>query len=93
LRAYCYWAIRDALDPSLGGELAIPPHAELIEDLVAMEFSHRSNGKIQMKPKEEIKKVLGRSPDFGDSLANTYYPLDSKRVYIAGGDDVRPSPR
>jgi len=74
MRAYCWWAVRDALDPKLGVDLALPPIDELKEDLTSPTFKLRSNGDIILEPKEDIKKRLGRSPDFGDSLANTFYP-------------------
>jgi len=90
MRAYCYWRIRDALNPAFDGDLALPLHHELLEDLAAMQYGTRSNGKIFMVPKEEIAKILGRSPDFSDALAITYYPLHSKRACVAGGGDVSP---
>ncbi len=74
MRAYCYWAIRDGLDPQLGGILAIPPIDELIQDLTEPKWTMRSDGKILIEEKSEIKKRLGRSPDYSDALALTYYP-------------------
>lgn len=71
-RAYCYWAIRDALDPKYGAKLALPEHDDLIQDLTEPKWKIRSNGDILIEEKEEIKKRLGRSPDFGDALAVTY---------------------
>ncbi len=72
MRAYLYWAIRDALDPALGGELALPPVDELTQDLTEVHWSTRSNGDIIIEEKEKIKKRLGRSPDYGDAVANTF---------------------
>ena len=74
MRAYCWWAIRDALDPDLDGTLALPPSAETTQDLTEVCFVHTSNGRIKIEPKADIKKRLGRSPDHGDALANTFYP-------------------
>ncbi len=74
MRAYCYWAIRDALDPEFGINLALPPVDELTQDLTAPQWKPRSNGDILIEDKDEIKKRLGRSPDWGDALANTFYP-------------------
>jgi len=31
--AYCYWAVRDALDPRLGGMLALPLDDERMQEL------------------------------------------------------------
>lgn len=74
MRAYCYWAIRDALDPKLDGDLALPLVDELTQDLTAPQWSVNSQGKILIEPKEDIKVRLSRSPDYGDALALTYYP-------------------
>ncbi|MBA7537761.1 hypothetical protein ES705_30030 [subsurface metagenome] len=72
LRAYIYWAIRDALDPSFDGDLALPPVDELTQDLTEIHYKVRSNGDIIIEEKNEIKKRLGRSPDYGDAVANTF---------------------
>jgi hypothetical protein len=74
MRAYIYWAIRDALDPSFGGDLALPPIDELTQDLTETHFKTRSNGDIIIEEKDDIKKRLKRSPDYGDSVANTFFP-------------------
>lgn len=74
MRAYMYWALRDALDPELGGTLALPPCHELDEELLDMKWDTRSNGKIIIESKADIKKRLKRSPDYADSLALTYFP-------------------
>lgn len=74
LRAYCYWAVRDALDPKLGGQLALPPVYELTQDLTAPQWDRNSQGKIIIEPKEDIRERLQRSPDYGDALALTYAP-------------------
>ena len=71
MRAYLYWAVRDALDPAFGGELALPPLDELTQDLTEVHWSTRSNGDIIIEEKDKIKKRLGRSPDYGDAVANT----------------------
>ena len=74
MRAYCYWALRDALDPKLGGRLALPPDEELTQELSEMHWELHSNGKYKIEPKEDIKKRLGRSPDRADAVALTFWP-------------------
>ncbi len=74
MRAYCYWAVRDALDPSLGGRLALPPDDELAQELTAMRWETQSSGKIKIEPKDEIKKRIGRSPDRADAVALSFWP-------------------
>ncbi len=38
---------------------------ELRQDLPAMKFSYRSDGRRLLEPKEDLKKRIGRSPDHG----------------------------
>ena len=83
MRAYCWWAIRDALDPQLGANLALPPNDELIQDLTEPRWNWTSDGRIMLEEKSEIKKRLRRSPDFGDALALTYYPAPKRFTYNA----------
>ncbi|GAH92213.1 unnamed protein product, partial [marine sediment metagenome] len=59
-------------DPAFGGELALPPLDELTQDLTEVHWSTRSNGDIIIEEKDKIKKKLGRSPDYGDAVANTF---------------------
>lgn len=82
MRAYLYWCIRDALDPSLGGDLALPPVDELTQDLIEIHFTLKSNGNIIVEKKEIIKSRIGRSPDYGDSLSMTYFPEDFEPQYF-----------
>lgn len=39
------------------------------------------DGKTKIMPKERIRKILGRSPDYGDCLAMLVYGLDRGTVY------------
>lgn len=70
-RAECYWRMREALDPANPVQIALPPSDKLLADLTAVKWELRANG-IYCKSKDEIKKEIGRSPDFGDAcvLAN-----------------------
>ena len=74
MRAYLHWAVRDALDPNMGGELALPPVDELTQDLTIVHWTTRSNGEIIIEAGPQIKKNLGRSPDYGVSVMNTFFP-------------------
>ena len=86
MRAYLYWALRDALDPAFEGELALPPIDELTQDLTEVHWSTRSNGDIIIEEKDKIKKRLGRSPDYGDAVANTFSKKkERKESYVYTG--------
>ena len=74
MRAYMYWALRDALDPSGDLKLRLPPDDELKEELCEIHYKIQSDGRIILEPKEDIKKRLGRSPDKSDALSMTFYP-------------------
>lgn len=90
MRAYCYWALRDALDPNLGGNLALPPDELLMEELTTTQWEIRSNGKIIIEPKEDIRDRIGRSPDRADAIAHTYYPFSRRQAVVFTGLDVDP---
>lgn len=72
-RAEFYWALRDALDPESGLDIALPPDPELEGDLCAPRWSSQTRG-IKIEEKKEIKKRLGRSPDSGDAVVLAWAP-------------------
>lgn len=76
LRAYCYWALRDWLNPKNNFCPALPPNERLMEEATETKWKFQSNGSIIIEPKEDIKKRIKRSPDTMDSLANTFFPFD-----------------
>lgn len=76
MRAYCYWSVRDWMNPKNGFNPAIPPCDPLMEELTETKWKFQSDGRIIIEPKEEIKKRLKRSPDYADALANTFFPND-----------------
>lgn len=87
MRAYCYWAVRDWLNPKNGFNPAIPPCDYLMEELTEIKWKFHSDGRIIIEPKEEIKKRLKRSPDYSDALANTFYPHGY--VYVTDEEILR----
>lgn len=79
LRAYLFWAVRDWLNPRNGFRAMLPPDDALDAEAAEIKWEFRSDGRIVIEPKEDIKKRLGRSTDRFDALANTFYPLGSRR--------------
>jgi hypothetical protein len=75
-RAEMYWRLREALDPTAEEPISLPPDQELLSDLAAVRFKVVQMGEklagIQIRDKDEIREVLGRSPDKGDSVAMTF---------------------
>ena len=57
----------------------LPPDTQIDEEATEIKCSYRSDGRILIEPKEDIKQRLGRSPDKFDALANTFYPLQSRK--------------
>lgn len=72
VRALAFWRLRDALDPTYGPTLAIYPDYNLKAELTAHKFTNGIGG-IQIMDKEEVKKLLGRSPDQADALVIAHY--------------------
>lgn len=66
-RAEWWWGLREALDPLLGDDLALPPDQELLADLTAPLWEATTRG-ILIESKDDIIERLGRSTDKGDSL-------------------------
>jgi hypothetical protein len=66
-RAEWWWLLREALDPSSCGNLALPPDRELLSDLATPHYHFTTRG-VQIESKDDIVKRIGRSPDKGDSL-------------------------
>lgn len=74
-RAEMYWRLREALDPTNEVQIALPPDQELLGDLCAVRYKVVAMGPyvgILMRDKDEIREVLGRSPDKGDAVAMTF---------------------
>ena len=74
-RAEMYWLLREALDPTNPDPIALPPDQEMLGDLTAPRYKVVTMGKgaaIQISSKDDIRLVLGRSPDKGDSVAMTF---------------------
>ena len=74
-RAEMYWRLREALDPTNPDPIALPNDQELLGDLCAVRYKVVTMGKVtalQMREKDEIREMLGRSPDKGDAVAMTF---------------------
>ncbi|POX19367.1 terminase [Serratia marcescens] len=66
----------------LGGAL---DERETAEDLSAAEYKVRTDGKIVLEPKEDIKERLGRSPGCGDAFVLTFaYPVTKRQHALPG---------
>jgi hypothetical protein len=70
------------------GAIAIPPDARLVEELLALNFAHRPDGRIVLDGKPELRSRLGRSPDKYDSLMMAVGAHAADEAHIGGDPDV-----
>jgi len=80
LRAAMYWALREALDPATGDDLALPPDRDLLIDLCSPHWKLTAQG-IQVEAKEDIIKRIRRSPDRGDAVVYSHW-IDPRNIPI-----------
>ena len=65
------------------GDLDLPADRELQTQLMAIKYKINSAGQIEINPKEEIKKKLGRSPDHpeADIYSQASIKEDKARIW------------
>lgn len=68
LKTEYIWRVREALDPSQGGALALPPDDDLARDLRSYRWEPHAGGAKVMSKDKQIEE-LGHSPDAGDAVA------------------------
>lgn len=88
MRSYLFWSVRDWLDPKNNTGAMLPTGGSLLEEATEIKYWFRSDGKIQIEAKEDIKKRLGYSIDEFDSLANTFYPVSRAYTSTISKDDL-----
>ncbi len=65
-----FWEARQAI---LEKRIKLPEDEELAKQLSSIEYEIVSDKRIKIKSKEELKSVLGRSPDQADMIAMAAY--------------------
>jgi len=70
-RDWLWWNMRDLLSDEKN-EVALPPGDEVSQDLVAAHYTILSNGKIKVSSKDDMRKIIGRSPDVGEAIIMTF---------------------
>lgn len=90
-RSAAYWKFREALDPSQpgGSDVMLPDDPALVADLTAPTYAVTRQG-IQVEPKKDVVKRLGRSPDRGDAVVMAWFD-GLKGANIQGGFKARSS--
>jgi len=78
LRCELWWRCRERFEKGL---ISIPPLDKLEEDLKTIKYDAFANkGKIVVEAKKDLKRRLGRSPDFADAMNLTFY-IDERLGY------------
>lgn len=83
-RTEWHWRMREALDPTSGLEIALPPDSQLRSDLCAPRWELTLTGQIKVELKEEIKKRIGRSPDRGEAVLYAFAQQDKPEHGLIG---------
>jgi len=81
-RAAYHWALREALEPGKGDDLALPPGNRLLADLTAARYSITARG-IQVEDKDALKARLGRSPDRGEAVMLAHFQGNKRTTRMA----------
>jgi hypothetical protein len=96
-RAEMWWGLRDWVRATAAlsdwGDAA--RRDRLVDDLTTPKYSHRSDSRVLLEPKADIKKRIGRSPDYGDALALAVasqtrvsrWPLVAPRPHLTPDDE------
>jgi phage terminase large subunit len=69
-RAEMWDRVREWLDSPVG--VFVPKIEGIVEELTAPFKMYDALGRLQLEPKADIKKRLGKSPDIGDAIALTF---------------------
>jgi hypothetical protein len=76
LRSLLWWRFREALDPSRGRQLALPPDTLLKQELCMPHYELRG-GKLFVEDRDSIIKRLKRSPDIATAFILALIESDS----------------
>lgn len=73
-RVAAWYNLRELLDPSSGSNICLPPNDDLMGDLTAPKsMEPLSGGKLKMESKDDLRKRIGRSTDFGDAVVQAFF--------------------
>lgn len=82
-RTEAWWHMRELLNPDNGHDIALPPDPVLLGDLTAPNWETRSDGKIFVESKKQVRKRLKRSStDAADAVIQAFYDAVAVRYYI-----------
>ena len=79
-RAEMYFRLADSIKK---GGASLPDVPTLREELANIYYTYNPSGRLKLKSKEDIKALLGRSPDMADAFALTYAESVVRRKDVA----------
>ena len=79
-RAEMYFRLADSIKK---GGASLPDVPTLREELANIYYTYDPSGRLKLKSKEDIKALLGRSPDMADAFALTYAESVVRRKDVA----------
>jgi hypothetical protein len=87
-RSQLWWNMREALDPARNLGIQLPPNQRLLADLTSATWS-MSGSTIQVASRDEIKEVIGRSPDYASAYLLALMDTPTRREVdrLLGGRD------
>ena len=78
-----WWYFREML--RLGKIRIDIRHQKMIDDILALRYKMKSDREIIVESKDDIKKRIGRSTDFGDSACYGLFAEHVRKGFIASG--------
>lgn len=88
LKSQCYFKLAEVIN---GGKMFIDCKDVAIKELIIQELEQvkqhnmDKDGKKQVVPKDKVKELIGRSPDFSDTLMmRMYFELQPQKAFLWG---------
>lgn len=75
IRAEMYFKLAEYVENK---QVKLVHNDELIQDLLVQKFRYDSKGRLQLVSKDDLRKELGRSTDYGDACALRFATIGSK---------------
>lgn len=80
LKTQCYYHLAEYINEGqihISADMSSKDQELLKQDLEYVKSDNSNDGKLRILPKQQIKVLMGRSPDFSDALAmRVYFTLD-----------------
>lgn len=78
---FMWAAIKELLQTA---EMRLPDDADMIGQLTTRKFQVVANGKIRLESKKDMKKRGIKSPDIGDAIALSCWPVNYSKLFTGG---------